>query len=124
MKFELARFSTIRIFVKDVKESRDWYAQLFDLNPIEDIDGFVSFNLAGTCFDIVSQDDKNPFSIGGSAGYWLVDDVDLVLKKAEMLGGKLYRGPLKVPEIQRTIMQIQDPFGNVIGFESPTPGLS
>ncbi len=40
------------------------------------------------------------------------------LQKAELLDGKLYRGPLKVPEIQIQILQIQDPFGNVLGFES------
>ncbi len=37
----------------------------------------------------------------------------------EKIGGQVYRGPLKVLEIQRTILQIQDPFGNIIGFEAP-----
>lgn len=30
---------------------------------------------------------------------------------------KLYRGPLEVKEIGRTICQLEDPFGNIIGIE-------
>lgn len=51
--------------------------------------------------------------------YWLIDNVDIILERAKELGSQLYRGPLKVNEIKRTIMQIKDPFGNIIGFESP-----
>lgn len=42
-----------------------------------------------------------------------------VLERVKTLGGELYRGPLKVVETQRIIMQIKDPFGNIIGFEAP-----
>lgn len=119
MNFQIKEFSTLRIFSNDLRQSRDWYAQFFGQNPIEDLENFVSFQIGKTKFDITAPDQKNPFSSGGAVGYWLVDDVNLVLKKAEQLGGKSYRGPLKVPEIQRQIMQIQDPFGNVLGFESP-----
>jgi predicted enzyme related to lactoylglutathione lyase len=34
------------------------------------------------------------------------------------LGGKIYRGPLRIEDARRTIAQIQDPFGNVIGLEA------
>lgn len=119
MTFEVKAFATIRIFSNEVSKSRDWYKSLFNLNPVEDTESFVSFKLAGVCFDIVSPDLKNPYSHGGSVGYWLVEDVEQVLLKVEELGGELFRGPLKVPETNRTIIQIRDPFGNVIGFESP-----
>lgn len=119
MEFKISTFSTIRIFAQDVKKSRDWYAKLFDQAPTEDLESFVSFKLSGVSFDITVADQKNPFSSGGSVGYWLVDDLGAVLKKVEALDGKLYRGPLKVSDVRRTIMQIQDPYGNVIGFEAP-----
>ncbi len=61
--------------------------------------------MGNTKFDITVPDQKNPFCTGGSVG-------------AERLGEKLYRGPLKLPEIQRQILQIQNPFGNILGFES------
>lgn len=119
MNFQIKNFSTLRIFSTDLQKSRDWYEQFFGQPPIEDLEFFVSFKIGEITFDITVPDQKNPYSPGGSVGYWLVDDIHLVLKKAEQLGAKLYRGPLKVPEIQRQILQIQDPFGNVIGFESP-----
>ncbi|WP_413574564.1 VOC family protein [Bdellovibrio sp. HCB290] len=118
MSFKIKEVSAIRIFSNDIKKSRDFYAALFAQEPIEDLESFVSFKIGGSCFDITMPDSKNPHSQGGSVGYWLVDNIDAVLKKVEGLGGKLYRGPLNVPETQRTIMQIQDPTGSVIGFEA------
>lgn len=119
MSFKIKEFAGIRIFSNDLRKSRDWYKALFNQDPIEDLESFVSFKINGTCFDITVPDAKNPFSSGGAVGYWLVDNIETVLKRVEELDGKLYRGPLRVPEMQRTIMQIQDPFGNIIGFEAP-----
>lgn len=119
MSFKIKEFAGIRIFSNDVQKSRDWYKALFNQDPIEDLEFFVSFKINGTCFDITVPDTKNPFSPGGAVGYWLVDNIENVLKRVEELDGKLYRGPLRVSEMQRTIMQIQDPFGNIIGFEAP-----
>jgi predicted enzyme related to lactoylglutathione lyase len=124
MGFTVFKFSTIRVLSNDVRKSRDWYAHLFDQEPVEDQDNFVSFKIADAYLDITVPDPKNPFSSGGSIGYWLVDDLNLLLKKVESLGGKLYRGPLQVPEIQRAILQIQDPFGNIVGFEAPFSEVS
>lgn len=117
MSFKVREFSTIRICSPDVAKSRDWYRQLFETEPAEDIENFVSFRVCGTCFDICLEDAKNPSSTGGSIGYWLVDNLDEVVGRAIKLGGSVYRGPLNVEEIRRTIVQIKDPLGNVIGFE-------
>lgn len=118
MSFEIKEFATIRILSNEVSKSRDWYRSLFNLDPIEDTENFVSFKIAGVFFDITTPDTKNPFSFGGSVGYWLVDNVDEVLVRVKELGGEIYRGPLRVEETKRTIMQIKDPFGNIVGFES------
>jgi predicted enzyme related to lactoylglutathione lyase len=119
MKLKIQNLSTVRIFSSDVLKSREFYKQLFDLDPIEDLENFVSFKIGKHCLDIVSADAKNPFSQGGSISYWLIDNMSSILEKIDDLGGKVYRGPLNVPEIQRTIVQIQDPCGNIIGFEAP-----
>jgi len=119
MGIKIKEVSTIRIFSNDIRKSRDWYKTLFNQDPIVDLEFFVSFKVCGACFDITVPDAENPFSQGGSVGYWLVDNIDTLLKQVEDLGGKIYRGPLRVPETQRTILQIQDPFGNIVGFEAP-----
>jgi predicted enzyme related to lactoylglutathione lyase len=41
--------------------------------------------------------------------------------RAIELGGEIYRGPLRVEEVRRTIVQIKDPMGNIIGFEAEFP---
>ncbi|MDD4973473.1 MAG: hypothetical protein PHY93_03940 [Bacteriovorax sp.] len=121
MGFQVKSFATIRMSVSNVSKSRDWYKQLFEIEPIEDIENFVSFKLQNVCFDICLADEKSPVSEGGSVGYWFVDDLASLLDKVHRLGGSVYRGPLKVIEIQRTIVQIIDPFGNIIGFEASLP---
>lgn len=117
MSFSPKGFATIRLIVNDVAKSRDWYRVFFGAEPVEDVPHFASFLINGVHFNLVLADEKNPFSTGGSIGYWLVEDFDGALKRALELGASIYRGPLKVPEIRRTIAQIRDPFGNVIGLE-------
>jgi predicted enzyme related to lactoylglutathione lyase len=118
MLCEIKGFSTLRLLSNDVSKSRDWYKSLFNQDPIKDTENFVSFKVAGVFFDITSPDAKNPFSSGGSIGYWLVENIDEAIARVKELGGEVFRGPLKIQEINRIIVQIKDPFGNVIGFES------
>ena len=118
MSFKIKEFATIRLCSPDVAKSRDWYQRLFGITPVEDIENFVSFKINGTCLDITLADSKSPLSTGGSVGYWLVDNLDIAIGRAVELGGSIYRGPLKIEEVRRTIVQIKDPLGNVIGFEA------
>jgi len=111
-------FATIRFSSVDVKASRDFYMKLFSQTPVEDLENFVSFRIAGVCLDISLADEKSPSSCGGSVGYWLVDHLESVIEKSKALGAEIYRGPLRINEIERTIVQIKDPVGNVIGFEA------
>ena len=108
--FQIKSLATIRISVKKVAQSKEWYKSLFNCEPVEEIENFVSFRIAGTCFDIALADDKSPISTGGSVGYWQVDNLENLLSRVKELGGKVYRGPLEVAEIQKKIVQVQDPF--------------
>lgn len=119
MGFQIKSFSTIRLSVRSVSQSCEWYCTLFDVEPIERSEKFASLKIGGANFDVSLADQLSPLSTGGSIGYWLVDDLDDLLVKVKELGGSVYRGPLNVSEIQRTIVQIKDPFGNVVGFEAP-----
>lgn len=118
MAFQVQNFATIRICVANVQSSRDWYKSFFGIEPVEDLENFVSFKIGETLFDISQSDQKSPLSTGGSVGYWLVDNLEEAISKAKSLDGQVYRGPLRVEEVQRTIVQIKDPYGNVIGLEA------
>lgn len=113
--FKILNFQTYRIFTNDVEETKDWYRKFFEMEPVENLPNFVSFNINGVLFDISEADDRS--TIGGSVGYWRIDDMAAMIKRAKELGGKVYRGPLRVEETQRTIVQIIDPYGNIVGFE-------
>lgn len=117
MNLKIKNFATIRICSSDVQKSKHWYKNFLGLEPIEDLENFVSFKICGVCLDISEADLKSPSSQGGAVGYWLVDDMEVAIKKAIELGGTVYRGPLRVEEVNRTIVQIRDPIGNVIGLE-------
>lgn len=118
MTFKVKGFSTVRILSSDVSRSREWYRRLFDLDPVEDLKDLVAFQIGKTRLDIAQADSLSPSSVGGSVGYWHVDNLESLIAKANALGGEVYRGPLRVEEIKRTIAQIKDPIGNVIGFEA------
>ena len=124
MDFQIIEFSTLRIFSNDLRKSRDWYKNFFGVDPIEDSENFISFKVGKFNLDITFPDSKNSISHSGSIGYWLVNDLDALIKKIDSSGATIYRGPLAVPEIQRTIVQMQDPFGNVIGFEAPINSIA
>ncbi|MES2963809.1 MAG: VOC family protein [Bdellovibrionota bacterium] len=115
--FSTESFATIRLSVESVADSKAWYEKFFSCGHIEEAENFASFKIAGASLDIVKADAKSPISKGGSVGYWLVSDIDNAIQHAISLGGKIYRGPLRVEEVNRVIVQIEDPFGNVIGLE-------
>jgi predicted enzyme related to lactoylglutathione lyase len=109
-------FSTLRMSVRNVAASLDWYRAFFAAEPVESLENFASFRVGGIALDLVKEDEKSPAS-KGTVGYWLVEDLTALIKRAEELGGRVYRGPLRVKETQRTIVQIEDAHGNVFGLE-------
>ena len=108
---------TCLLFVADIKKSKEFYEKLFLQKPAEDLSDFVSFQFEETFFNLHLADRLSPMSTGGSVGYFCVENLDEWVKRAQGLGAQVWRGPLAI-EDGWIIVQIQDPFGNVIGFES------
>lgn len=108
---------TSLMFVDNIKESRNFYCGLFDVEPFEEDEIFCSFKFGNTYFNLHLADDQSPKSKGGSVCYFHVDDFLKFIERAKSFDMKMYRGPLEVNEIGRTICQLEDPFGNVIGIE-------
>jgi hypothetical protein len=46
-----------------------------------------------------------------------VDDLLHTAQLFEKHDGKIYRGPISIPNLDQGICQIKDPFGNVIGLQ-------
>lgn len=105
------------MFVDNIAKSAKFYEQLFQVTPIELEENFCSFKFGSSYFNLHPSDELSPISKGGSVGYWHVEDLSYFVKHAESIGAKVYRGPLYVKEINRTICQLEDPMGNIIGVE-------
>jgi predicted enzyme related to lactoylglutathione lyase len=108
---------TVLMFVQNISKSKEWYKKFLSMEPVEDFENFVSFRIGSTCLNLHLADNLSPVSKGGAVAYWRVDDLQATITKATSLGGVVYRGPLYVKEISRTIAQILDPLGNVFGIE-------
>lgn len=108
---------TLRLISNNILNSKKFYQNFFDSDPIEIQENFVSFLVGKNIIDICIEDDKNPTSTGGSISYWQVEDLDFFISKAENLGAKVFRGPLEVKETNSRIVQIKDPAGSVFGLE-------
>lgn len=106
----------IYLFTPDLTASKDWYKKVLKIEPTMGIENFVEFRLNGNnglCLH--HADAKSPLSTGGSVGYWKVMNFNATIEHFKMHGVKIYRGPLKI-ENGKTICQILDPIGNVIGL--------
>lgn len=116
--FRIKGFSTLRLSVVDVAKSCAWYARFLGIEASYVDPDFASFNVAGVQLDLCTADGRSPVSAGGSVGYWLVEDLDIAVARAKELGAAVYRGPLRVEEVRRSIVQVADPYGNVFGLEA------
>ena len=112
----------IYLFSKNVEESAKWYEQFLQLSQdkAEAILGqFALIRISKIEFCFHKADEKSPVSTGGCVAYWEVDSLDETIQRAIECGGEIYRGPIQIHNEPRWIVQIKDPFGNVIGVEGP-----
>ena len=117
MEKQKISFRTCLLFVRDVHKSKEFYRKLLNRDPVEDLENFTSFDLEGTFLNLHPVDSKSPFSEGGSVGYFCVERLDVWTERAVTLGAQIWRGPLQTGT-GWSIVQIKDPFGNIIGFEA------
>lgn len=98
-----------------------WWATLCEVpdSSVKSFDEFVCFDVAAIEFGFhPSDEEKNPHG-GTPVVYLRTANHSRSVARAETLGAKLHRGPLRVNE-DRTIAQLIDPFGNIFGYDGPS----
>lgn len=111
---------TCLLFVNEIKKSRDFYQNFFQIKPVEDLPDFASFQFGAIFFNLHLADEAlSPVSTGGTVVYFCVQKIDEWIERALSLGAEIWRGPITIEE-GWTLIQLKDPFGNVIGLESST----
>ncbi|KQT34196.1 glyoxalase/bleomycin resistance/dioxygenase family protein [Methylophilus sp. Leaf414] len=109
--------AAVMIHVSSVSEALNWYQQLFPNAQRQRLaaDNFEYLSLDGISLEFVHADEKVSSGPAGSVVYWFVPKLNLALAHAQIIGAKLYRGPLHI-ENGYAICQLQDPWGNCIGL--------
>jgi predicted enzyme related to lactoylglutathione lyase len=112
-----AKAVSVMYFVDDPKAAAAWYAaHLFRDVLIQEEAGFVWFDTGAIEVGFHPSHDEKNLPGGGSVVYWQVENFGPTLKAMLQDGCKSWRGPLQISP-SRTICQVRDPFGNIIGLE-------
>lgn len=109
---------TIIYHVTDLAQAKEWYANVFGIQPYFDEPFYVGYNVGG--FELGLDPDPSSFTAGNhTVTYWGVDDIKASFAKMETLGVKIHEAPKNVGG-SIWVGSIIDPFGNVIGLiENP-----
>jgi len=117
-------FATVSFFADDVEAARQWYTDLFDVEPYfvrpeEGPPAYLEFRVGDheDEFGIIDRRFAPHPAASAPAGailYWHVDDVEAVLERLVAMGATLHealtpRGPGFVTA------SVVDPFGNILG---------
>ena len=114
--------AAVMIHVSLVAEALNWYQKLFPSAERKrlEADNFEYLSMDGISLEFVPADEKVASGPAGSVVYWFVPELNSALAHAQIIGAKLYRGPLRI-ENGYAICQVQDPWGNCIGLRGLAP---
>jgi predicted enzyme related to lactoylglutathione lyase len=112
----------VMIHVPNPEQGLAWYEQAFPLATRQKSmeNDFEFLRIGSVQIELVQADEKVSSGPSGTVVYWQVASIAEEVKRLEVLGGKLYRGPLSI-EDSLSMCQVQDPWGNCIGLRGPTP---
>lgn len=114
----LKNIESVIFFVNDIHAASRWYAELFGLTAADvqyENANYAFIQAEGLLVGFHPADEKNASGVNGSASYWSVDDLDIVMAQMIARGATRYRGPIATDLGARVCMLI-DPFGNTIGL--------
>lgn len=109
--------TALLVHAPDVEAGLDWYQKAFPMaEPVylPDYD-FTLLRLGDFVIELVQADAKVSNGKSGTVLYWLTDNLQTRIEELCALGAKLYRGPLDI-EDDMIMLQLEDPFGNLIGL--------
>lgn len=112
----LRRIEQIVFFVDDVDEAVAWYQDV--VGGSLDRSGLPSVVVEAVRMVFHPADGKTRAGEGGTVPYCRVDVLVAAVEAFCAAGASVYRGPLVI-EDGRTICQVRDPFGNVLGLIGP-----
>ena len=122
MSLLMSHVRAVMFFVDDPTAAASWYAPLFGdpsirTLPTEGTD-FAWFEADGVEIAFHPADSKLNPAGRSVVAYWPVTSVGHVRTALLARGATHHRGPLVI-DATRSICQLVDPFGNVVGLDGP-----
>ncbi|MCX4791920.1 VOC family protein [Streptomyces sp. NBC_01221] len=112
---------TVMVFADDPERSARWWASVLGTEVHFDAAGasvYAWVDVGDIELGFHPADPVNNPPGASPVVYWSVDNVAAVRQRLLAAGCTHHRGPLAVDDT-RTICQIKDPFGTVIGLDGP-----
>jgi predicted enzyme related to lactoylglutathione lyase len=110
----LLKIQSVVYFVEDPKQVATWYEALLQITPYKSDTNFTGFRVGEMELCFHKADAKSELH-GAQIAYWLVTDLKMVAAAFKRLGATIYREPIMIEDGSH-IMQMQDPFGNILGL--------
>jgi len=105
---------TVIYHVNNIEEAKKWYSSILDIPPYFDQAYYVGFNVKG--FELGLDPNSDGVTKGNNVvGYWMVDNVQSVLKDLLEKGAKLNTDVQDVGEGIK-VATVLDPYGNIFGI--------
>jgi predicted enzyme related to lactoylglutathione lyase len=122
----LRGMATLNFWAADVKAARDWYSELFGIDPYfqrpdAENPAYIEFRLGDYQHEFGIIDSKwapngaGSGAPGGAIIHWHVDDINAAYEKLLAAGATPY-DPITVRGPGFTTASVVDPFGNVLGI--------
>ncbi|MES2448358.1 MAG: VOC family protein [Bacteroidota bacterium] len=109
---------TIVYHVSDLTQAKEWYKNIFGIEPYFDEPFYVGYNVGG--YELGLDPDASGYGKGNTAiTYWGVEDIHECFNKFAALGIEIHEAPKNVGGAI-WVASIYDPFKNIIGLiENP-----
>ena len=117
---ELGPVGNVFIFAPDLDAAVTWYEALLGAAPARPMPQLAVWQLGTTRLTLHAEDsfDQRGLPATGTVAYFDVTDVDAATALCVARGGVAHRGPKTVFSGER-LVQILDPFGNLLGLRQP-----
>jgi len=119
-KNQFCGIATMNFFASDLEKAKEWYSDLFRIDPYFVVPGYIEFQLGDDSVELGIIDSKYESGASseihsGAVVYWQVSNLDEAAERIKNLGGKVHR-----PVVERgnglITASFIDPFGNILGI--------
>lgn len=105
--------------VNDIEKGKQWYAEVFGVQPYFDEPFYVGFNIGGYELGLQPSEAAAGGKADGSVAYWGVESCAAAFQRVIDMGATVNEAVQDVGSGIK-VATVKDPFGNVIGIiENP-----